>query len=45
MTVRNQRQYDECFKLQVLSDYYSSGLSKSFIIQKWGISLPTFLKW
>ena len=37
--------YDDTFKLQVLSDYYSSGMSKSFISRKWGISHPTLIKW
>ena len=45
MTVKYQSPYDDSFKLQVLSDYYSSGMSKSIIIKKWGISLPTFSKW
>ena len=29
----------------MLSDYYQSGMSKSFISKKWGISHLTFLKW
>lgn len=29
----------------MLSDYYQSGMSKSFICKKWGISHLTFLKW
>lgn len=45
MTKYEQKVYDESFKLKVLSDYYSSSMSKKFIVKKWGISLPTFLKW
>lgn len=44
---RSKRQtYDELFKLEVLRDYYSSGMSKSFISKKWGLSNHTLLlKW
>ena len=45
MTKDNLRHYDDAFKLRVLSDYYQSGMSKSFICKKWGISHLTFLKW
>ena len=45
MTSNDQMKYDNTFKLQVLSDYYSSGMSKSFISRKWGISHPTLIKW
>lgn len=45
MTSNDQTKYDDTFKLQVLSDYYSSGMSKSFISRKWGISHPTLIKW
>ena len=45
MTKYEQKLYDENFKLKVLSDYYSSGLSKKLIVKKWGISEPTFYKW
>ena len=38
MTSNDQMKYDDTFKLQVLSDYYSSGMSKSFISRKWGIT-------
>ena len=31
MTKDNLRDYDDAFKLRVLSDYYQSGMSKSFI--------------
>ena len=34
MTVRNQRQYDECFKLQVLSDYYLQAFLYSHIVRQ-----------
>lgn len=37
MTRRVHRHYDEAFKLQVLSDYYSSGMSKSFIAKKYDL--------
>ena len=29
--------FSDDFKLKVLSDYYSSGLSKNFIAHKWGL--------
>ena len=45
MTRNDQMKYDDTFKLQVLSDYYSSGMSKGFIARKWGISHPTLIKW
>ena len=45
MTSNDQMKYDDTFKLQVLSDYYGSGMSKSFISRKWGISHPTLIKW
>lgn len=45
MTKDNSRHYDDAFRLRVLSDYYQSGMSKSFISKKWGISHLTFLKW
>lgn len=38
--------YDERFKLEVLRDYYSSGMSASFISRKWGLCQPSLLfKW
>ena len=37
MTRRVSRHYDEAFKLQVLSDYYSSGMSKNFIAKKYDL--------
>ena len=45
MTSNDQMKYDDNFKLQVLSDYYSSGMSKGFIARKWGISHPTLINW
>ena len=45
MTNDDQRKYDDNFKLQVLSDYYRSGMSKGFISRKWGISHPTLCNW
>ena len=44
MTKDNLRDYDDAFKLRVLSDYYQSGMSKSFISRKWGVSHPAFIK-
>jgi len=38
MTKAKQKRFDDSFKLQVLSDYYSSGMSKNFIASKWGLS-------
>ena len=37
MTRRVSRHYGEAFKLQVLSDYYSSGMSKNFIAKKYDL--------
>ncbi len=45
MTKRKQKVYDDSFKLQVLSDYYGSGMSMKFIIRKWCISETSFYKW
>ena len=45
MTKYNLRHYDDAFKLRVLSDYYQSGMSKSFISRKWCVSRPTFIRW
>ena len=45
MTKDNLRHYYDAFKLRVLSDYYQSGMSKSFISRKWGVSRPTFIRW
>ena len=45
MTKDKQKKYDDNFKLQVLSDYYRSGMSKIFISQKWGITHPTLIRW
>ena len=45
MTNDDQRKHDDNFKLQVLSDYYCSGMSKVFIARKWGITHPTLIKW
>ena len=45
MTNRTRKSYDESFKLQVLSDYYKSGKSKSFIGKKWGIHMSMVSKW
>ena len=45
MTKDKQKQYDDVFKLRVLSDYYESGMSKHFISRKWGITHPTLINW
>ncbi len=37
MSRRVKRHYDEAFKLQVLSEYYSSGMSKDFIARKYDL--------
>ena len=38
MTKNKKRHFTDEFKLRVLSDYYSSGMSKVFIAHKWGLS-------
>ena len=45
MTKDKQKQYEDDFKLRVLSDYYESGMSKLFISRRWGITHPTLIKW
>jgi transposase-like protein len=41
-----RKHYSETFKLEVLRDYYSSGLSKYAIAKKWGIrNHQTFSYW
>ena len=45
MTKDNQKKFTDDFKLRVLSDYYESGMSKSFIARKWGITHPALLNW
>ena len=37
MSKREKRHYDDAFKLQVLSDYYSSGMSKDSIARKYDL--------
>ena len=37
MTRRKSSHYSDAFKLQVLSDYYCSGLSEKRIAQKWDL--------
>jgi transposase-like protein len=37
MTRRKSSHYSDAFKLQVLSDYYCSGLSEKKIAQKWNL--------
>ena len=43
MTKDKQKQYDDDFKLRVLSDYYESGMSKNFISSKWGLASPNYI--
>ena len=43
MTKDHQKKFTDDFKLRVLSDYYESGMSKSFIARKWGLSSHSVL--
>lgn len=43
MTREKQKQYDDDFKLRVLSDYYQSGMSKTFIASKWGLGGANYI--
>jgi len=46
MEKRSRRIYSEDFKLSVLIDYYSHGLSKGFTIRKYGLSCKSvFNSW
>jgi len=46
MPNQSSRSYSETFKLEVLRDYYSSGLSIIATSKKWGIPAhSTLLKW
>ena len=45
MTKSKRFHYSEDFKLQVLSDYYSSGMSKYSISKKWGVDHASIRKW
>jgi Transposase and inactivated derivatives len=46
MTTTRRITYSETFKLEVLRDYYSSGMSKNMIAKKWGLSSHSLLiKW
>jgi transposase-like protein len=46
MSKRTRTSYSETFKLEVLRDYYSSGMSMYAIIKKWGIrNHQTFSYW
>lgn len=46
MPKKKRMQYERTFKLEVLRDYYSSGLSLHAISKKWGLSDHTVLiKW
>jgi transposase len=46
MSKLSRKTYSETFKLEVLRDYYSSGLSKITITKKWGLnSHVDLLRW
>lgn len=45
MTKKTRKHYDDSFKLQVLSDYYQSGKSKTFISRKWDVHISTLIDW
>ena len=45
MTKRERFHYSDDFKLQVLSDYYRSGMSKFLISRKWGIDHGSIRNW
>ena len=45
MTSKYGKRYDENFKLQVLSEYYQSGLSRNFIARKWRIPPSQINNW
>lgn len=42
---KSPRVFDETFKLKVVSDYYSSGESKSAIARKWKITDGSLFQW
>lgn len=41
MSKRSRKTYSETFKLEVLRDYYASGLSKIITARKWGLKSCT----
>ena len=43
MSKLTRKDYSETFKLEVLRDYYSSGLSKIEIIKKWNLKNHSYL--
>ena len=46
MSNLSRKTYSETFKLEVLRDYYSSGLSMFATTKKWGLKNPTdILRW
>lgn len=45
MTKGKRKKYDDSFKLQVLSDYYISGMSKNFIAHKWEVTDQSLRNW
>lgn len=45
MTKDKRKKYDDSFKLQVLSDYYTSGMSKNFIARKWEVTDQSLRNW
>lgn len=44
MTKSKQRVYSEPFRLEVLRDYYLSGMCASFTIKKWGLGSAQLLR-
>ena len=45
MTKEKKARYSDDFKLQVLSDYYQSGMSRNFIARKWGVDSHSISIW
>ena len=45
MARKKYERYSDDFKLKVLSDYYSSGMSKYFTAKKWGIERGQIKAW
>lgn len=42
---KSRREFTEVFKLEVLRDYYSSGLPLMEISRKWGVLHSTLIQW
>jgi len=43
MSKFHRKNYSESFKLEVLRDYYASGLSKNSTAKKWGLTSNTYI--